>query len=80
MDRVQPGQDSVVSLSDFLGENVIAWSKNVPWYKGRRSFRRLTTSRSLSVLLRRLYVFPYMTSKRSLGLGPSLLGMLRRAS
>ena len=55
-----------ILISGFNDDNTIEGSKNTPWYNGRRSLRRLTTYRSLSVLLRILGVFRCRTSTRSL--------------
>ena len=62
---LNPNKTSLVLISGFDGDNMTEHSKNMPWYKARRSMRRLTTSGSLSVPLRSLCVFCCRTSTRS---------------
>ena len=67
-----------IPISWFNGDNTTERSKNMPCTRSRRSMMRLTTTRSLSALLRSLCVFRYRMSPRSLALGLSPLVVLRR--
>ena len=75
-----PDKTSLIPTSGFNGDNTIERSRRCRGTRSRRSLSRLTTSRSLSALLRSLCVLRCRTSTRSLALGLSLSVVMRRVS